>query len=134
MKALAIREGYGVQYKMVVQMPTIQVGGNHYLKPLTPEFSRKLHTDLMGLIRRHLPRRKRLVGVICNTPASLSKVLFNGIHLCCRRVREAVQPGYIGFCVRFLFVDDVLEDAGKVALGGPDFCGGHLFYNIGTNN
>ena len=110
---------------MVVQMPTIQVGGNHHLEPISPEFSRKLHTDLMSLIRCYLPRRKRLVGVICNAPASLSKVLFNGIHLCCRRVREAVQPGYIGFCVRFLFVDNVLEDAGKMALGGPDFCGGH---------
>lgn len=58
-------------------------------------------------------------------PPVFPKVLFNGIHLRCRRVREAVQPGYIGFCVRFLFVDDVLEDAGKMALGGPDFCGGH---------
>ena len=108
-EALAVPKGYRVQYKVIVQMPTIQVGGNHHLKPLTPEFIRKLHTDLMGLIRRHLPRRKRLVGVICNAPASLSKVLFDGIHLCCRRVREAGQPGYIGFCVRFLFVDDVLE-------------------------
>ena len=110
---------------MVVQMPTIQVGGNYHLKTISPELIRKLHSDLMGLIRRHLPRRKRLVGVIGNTPASLSKVLFDGIHLCCRRVRETVQPGYIGFCARFLFVDDVLEDAGKMALGGPDFCGGH---------
>lgn len=39
---------------------------------------------------------------------------------------ETVQPGYISFCVRFLVVDDVLEDVGKVALSGSDFCGGHL--------
>ena len=106
---------------MVVQMPTIQVGSNYHLEPISPEFIRKLHSNLMSLIRCYLPRRKRLVGVICNAPTSLSKVLFNGIHLCCCRVRETVQPGYMGFCVRFLFVDNVLEDAGKVALSGQIF-------------
>ena len=67
--------------------------------------------DLIGLCRHYFP--------------GISKVLLDGIHLCRRSVREAVQPGYIGFCVRFLLVNDVLEDAGKMALGGPDFCGGH---------
>lgn len=46
MKAFTIPKGYGVQYKMVVQMPTIQVGGNYHLEPISPEFSRKLHTNL----------------------------------------------------------------------------------------
>ena len=148
MEPLAVRKGYGVDCKVVVQVIPVQVGGNDHLEPVSPEFTRKLHSDLVGLFRRHLSGCEGLVGVESHGAVGLAKVPLDGVHLQPGHIRGTVDAGdklpliglisppHIvqhrfqgirlagGFC--FVLVLDIAQDVAYVALNGPDFCGCHL--------
>ena len=60
MVVLMIRKADRIENQMVMNMIFVYMGGKHKLILAAQNFFCKLHTDLMGLFRRDLPRLKGL--------------------------------------------------------------------------
>ena len=60
MIVLVIRKADGIEDQVVMNMIPVYVGGQDKLVPATQDLPRQLHADLMGLLRRDLPRLKGL--------------------------------------------------------------------------
>ena len=60
MVVLMIRKADGIENQVVMHMVTVYVGGKYKLIPAAQNLPCKLHADLMGLLRRDLPRLKGL--------------------------------------------------------------------------
>ena len=60
MVVLVIRKADGVEDQVVMDVIPVYVGGQDKLIPAAQDLPRQLHADLMGLLRRDLPRLKGL--------------------------------------------------------------------------
>ena len=76
---------------MVMDMFSVQVGGNHHLKPVPPQPMGPLHPNFMGLLRRHLPRGERLITVEGSNAAFFAKLPLHHHHLIPGNLRGTVQ-------------------------------------------
>ena len=123
----------------------IQMGGNHHLKPITPQFVCKLDSDLMGLLRCNFTGSKGLIGVIGNNAAGFPVLPFYILHLLPCRSRFTVDSAYklpgirlfifanvledriqiirLFALICLVFILDIPQDMAYVAFNGPDFCG-----------
>ena len=63
---IAVCVGHGIDHEMIVIMPGVAVGGYHYLEPVTPQFFRKAHPNLMGGFCRDLICLERLIPVVAD--------------------------------------------------------------------
>ena len=148
MEPLSIHEGHGVYHKMVVYMRfLVQMGGHQHLEAVAPEFIGKLHTDLMGLLRRDLSGGEGLIAVEGHCAAGFSELLLRGGHDLLGGVRGAVDAGdqtakvglsvlghilegraqQIGMSAELclFFIGSVAEDVAKLPLHRPDLSGRH---------
>ena len=57
---LVIREADRIENQVVMNMIFVNMGGKYKLVLATQNFFCELHPDLMGFLRRHLPRLKGL--------------------------------------------------------------------------
>ena len=60
MVVFVIREADRIENQVVMNVILVYVGGQHKFIFAAQDFFCKLHPDLMGFLRRHLPRLKRL--------------------------------------------------------------------------
>ena len=60
MVVLVIRKADGVEDQVIMDVIPVYVGGQDKLIPAAQNFFCQLHADLMGLLRRDLPRLKGL--------------------------------------------------------------------------
>ena len=60
MVVLMIRKADGIEYQVVMDVIPVHVGGQDELIPAAQDLPCQLHADLMGLLRRDLPRLKGL--------------------------------------------------------------------------
>ena len=60
MVVLMIRKADGIENQVVMNMIPVYVGGQDKLIPAAQDLPCQLHADLMGLLRRDLPRLERL--------------------------------------------------------------------------
>ena len=60
MVVLVIRKADGVEDQVVMDVIPVYVSGQDKLIPAAQDLPRQLHADLMGLLRRDLPRLKGL--------------------------------------------------------------------------
>ena len=60
MVVFMIRKADGIEYQVVMDVIPVHVGGQDELIPAVQDLPCQLHADLMGLLRRDLPRLKGL--------------------------------------------------------------------------
>lgn len=113
----AVQKGHRVDCNMVVQMMLIEVCSNDYLKPLSKQPPRKLHTDGVGLLGGNLAWLKRLDNVIALYTAGLVVAPFGALHIPggvfnTFTVQTAFKQPFLGF----IRVDGVFDHAGKRSL------------------
>ena len=60
---LMIHEADGIPYHMIMDMPFVNMGGQHKFILATQDLICKLHPDLMGFLRGDLPRGEGLYQV-----------------------------------------------------------------------
>ena len=87
---LAVRKGYGVYNKVVMQTVGIQVCGNDYLKSVAPHLLSKFYADLVRLLWRNLTVLKALEAVIADNLAFIVPLCLCNHHLISGGSRVAV--------------------------------------------
>ena len=113
----AVQKGHRVDCNMVVQMVLIEVCSNDYLKPLSKQPPRKLHTDGVGLLRGKLTRLKGLNDVIALYAAGLVVAPLGALHIPTGVLNAlAVQTAFKQPLFGFIRVDRVFNHAGKRGL------------------
>lgn len=113
----AVQKGHRVDRDVVVQMMLIEVRSNDYLKPISKQPPRKLHTDGVGLLRGKLTRLKGLNDVITLYAAGLVVAPFGALHIPTGVLNAfAVQAAFKQPFLGFIRVDRVFDHAGKRGL------------------
>ena len=103
---------------MIVSALSIDVGGDHHLKAVAPQFSGKLHAYSVSFVRSYFSFAEALVSVIRNIAASLAEPYLGGIELVTGELHAAVDTGRVEklFCfvfVRRMFVKTTLRYLGN---------------------
>ena len=85
---------------MVMNIVCVQVGGNHNLETVSPEFFCHLYSDLMGFLRCHLVSVETLHAVSAYDSTRLVEAQLGNVELLscvCLPVRlgEATVPGLL---------------------------------------
>lgn len=80
------------------------MGRHYYLEPVTPQFPRKLDSDSMRLVRRHLARLEALVGMIRYIASGLAESELGRVELVTRTLNTAVDPGRVIELLGLIFV------------------------------
>ena len=116
----AVRKGYGVDDKVIVQMIFfVEVGGDDHLIAVAPKPRRQLYADLMCQFRRGLAGGKGLIAVIGHRAVLLAEPLFHRQHFITGGGRRAVDARHktvkrCAVLVRFLRIDGVADHIGKL--------------------
>ena len=120
----AVRKGYGVDDKVVVQMIFfVKVGGNDHLIAVAPKPGRQLYANLMRQLRRGLAGGKGLIAVVGHRAILLAKPLFHCKHFITGGSGRAVNARHktVKRCavlaarfLRFLRIDGVADHIGKL--------------------
>lgn len=113
----AVQKGHRVDRDVVVQMMLIEVRSNDYLKLLSKQPPRKLHTDGVGLLRGDFSRLKGLNNVIALYAAGFVVAPLGALHVPTGvfdafTVQTALKQPFLGF----IRVDRVFNHAGKRGL------------------
>ena len=109
MVVLVIREADRIENQVVMNMPLVYVGGQDKFILAAQDFLCKLHPDLMGFLRRHLPRLKRLDQMAAQV-GSLVDGMAAGpgkFNICC--FGGAAIGGYKELPIRFFRVADIVD-------------------------
>lgn len=115
---VAVPEGNGIDYKVVVVNPCVAVGRHNHLKPSPPELLRKLYTDGMGRLRIDLPRLEGLIAVVAKPAVVLPPQLFRINEIPGGGLLPAVQTGYIRPALRLRIVGGVFQHSVDDVHGG----------------
>ena len=120
----AVRKGYGVDDKVIVQMIFfIKVGGDDHLIAVAPKPSRQLYADLMRQFWRGLAGSKGLITVIGHRAVLLAEPFLHRQHLVTGGGGRAVDARHKAverctvLAVRFLCflrIDGVANHIGKL--------------------
>ena len=126
----AVRKGYGVDDKVIVQMIFfVKVGGDDHLIAVAPKPGRQLYADLMRQLRRGLSGGKGLIAVIGHRAVLLAEPFLHRQHFVTGGGGRAVDARHeaVERCVvltacflRFFRIDGVADHIGKLlpALSG----------------
>ena len=109
MVVLVIREADRIKNQVVMDMPFVYVGGEDKFIFAAQDFLCKLHPDLMGFFRRHLPRLKRLDQVAAQVGALVDGVAAGPGKFNIRCFGGAAIGGYQEFPVRLFWVADIVN-------------------------
>lgn len=109
MVVLVIREADRIENQVVMNMPLVYVGGQDKFILAAQDFFCKLLPDLMGFLRRYLPRLKRLDQMAAQVGA-----LVDGMAACpgkfnIRCFGGAAIGGYKEFPICFFRVADIVD-------------------------
>lgn len=115
---VAVPEGNGIDYKVVVVDPCVTVGRHNHLKPFPPELFRKLDADGMGRLRVDLSRLEGLVAVVAQPAVILPPQLFRINEIPCGGLFPAVQAGHILPALRLRIVGGVFQNSVDDVHGG----------------
>ena len=104
-----IRKADGVEDQVVMDMIPVYVGGQDKLIPAVQDLPCQLHADLMGLLRRDLPRLKGLDQVTAQVCA-----LVDGMAACPFKFNVgglggAAEGGHQQLPVRLVRIADIVN-------------------------
>lgn len=94
---------------MVMNMILVYMGGKHKFILATQDFFCKLHADLMGLLRRDLPRLKGLDQVAAQVRSLVDGVAAGPGKFDIRSFGGAAIGGYKQLSVRLFRVADIVN-------------------------
>ena len=91
----------------------VNVGGDHHLKAVAPQFFCKLYSYLVSLVRGHFSLAKALISVIGNIAAGLAKSYLGGVELVTCELHAAVDPGRVEELLCFVLVCRICDHVGE---------------------
>ena len=106
---LMIRKADGVEDQVVMNMIPVYVGGKYKLIPAAQDLPCQLHADLMGLLRRDLPRLKGLDQVTAQVRSLVDGMAAGPGKFDIRSLGGAAIGGYKQFSVRLFRVADIVN-------------------------
>ena len=109
MIVLMICKADGVENQAVMHMVTVYVGGQDKLIPAAQDFFCKLHADLMGLLRRDLPRLKGLDQVAAQVRSLVDGVAAGPGKFDIRSFGGAAIGGDQQLSIRLFRVTDIVN-------------------------
>ena len=109
MVVLVIREADCIENQVIMDVILVYVGGEDKFVLAAQDFFCKLHPDLMGFLRRHLPRFKRLDQMAAQVGALVDGMAAGPGKFNIRCFSGAAIGGYQQLSIRFLQVADVVN-------------------------
>ena len=109
MVVLVIRKADGVEDQVVMDVIPVYVGGQDELIPAAQDLPRQLHADLMGLLRRDLPRLKGLDQVAAQVRSLVDGVAAGPGKFDIRGLGGAAIGGDQQLSVRLFRVADIVN-------------------------
>ena len=109
MVVLVIRKADGIEDQVVMDVIPVYVGGQDKLIPAVQDLPCQLHADLMGLLRRDLPRLKGLDQVAAQVRPLVDGVAAGPGKFDIRSLSGAAIGGYKQFSVRLFRVADIVN-------------------------
>ena len=116
MIVLVIRKADGIEDQVVMNMIFVCVSGKYKLIPAAQDLPCQLHADLMGLLRRDLPRLKGLDQVAAQVRPLVDGVAAGPGKFDIRSFGGAAIGGDKQLPVRFLRVADIVNGRFRRAL------------------
>ena len=104
-----IRKADGIENQVVMDVIPVYVGGQDKLVPATQDLPRQLHADLMGLLRRDLPRLKGLDQVATQVRSLVDGMAAGPGKFDIRSFGGTAIGGYKQFSVRLFRVADIVN-------------------------
>ena len=109
MVVLVIRKADGIEDQVVMDVIPVCVGGQDELIPAAQDLPCQLHADLMGLLRRDLPRLKGLDQVTAQVRSLVDGMAAGPGKFDIRSLGGAAIGGYKQFSVRLFRVADIVN-------------------------
>ena len=109
MVVLVIRKADGIEDQVVMNMIFVCVSGKYKLIPAAQDLPCQLHADLMGLLRRDLPRLKGLDQVAAQVRSLVDGMAAGPGKFDIRSFGGAAIGGYQELPVCFLRVADIVN-------------------------
>ena len=98
-----------IKNQVVMNMFFVYMGGKHKLILAAQDFFCKLHADLMGLLRRDLPRLKGLDQVAAQVRSLVDGVAAGPGKFDIRGFGGAAMGGYKQLSIRLFWVADIVN-------------------------
>ena len=108
MVVLVIRKADGIENQVVMNMIPVYVGGQDKFIPAAKDLPCQLHADLMGLLRRDLPRLKGLDQVAAQVRPLVDGVAAGPGKFDIRGLGGAAIGGYKQLSVCLFWVADIV--------------------------
>ena len=109
MVVFMIRKADGIEYQVVMDVIPVYVGGQDELIPAVQDLPCQLHADLMGLLRRDLPRLKGLDQVAAQVCSLVDGVAAGPGKFDIRGFGGAAMGGYKQLSIRLFRVADIVN-------------------------
>ena len=109
MVVLMIRKADGIEYQVVMDVIPVYVSGQDELIPAAQDIPCQFHADLMGLLRRDLPRLKGLDQVAAQVRSLVDGVAASPGKFNIRGFSGAAIGGYKQLSVRLFRVADIVN-------------------------
>ena len=109
MVVLVIREADRIENQVVMDVILVYVGGQYELIFTAQDFFCKLHPDLMGFLRRHLPRLKCLDQMAAQVGALVDGMAAGPGKLNVRCFGSAAIGGHQQFSIRLFGIADIVN-------------------------
>ena len=109
MVVLVIREADRIENQVVMNMPLVYVGGQDRFILAAQDFLCKLHPDLMGFLRRHLPRLKRLDQMAAQVGSLVDGMAAGPGKFDIRSFGGAAIGGHQQLSIRLFRVTDIVD-------------------------
>ena len=109
MVVLVIRKADGIEDQVVMNMIFVCVSGKYKLVPAAQDLPCQLHADLMGLLRRDLPRLKGLDQVAAQVRSLVDRVAAGPGKFDIRGLGGAAIGGDQQLPVRLFRVADIVN-------------------------
>ena len=121
MVVLVIRKADGVENQVVMDVIPVYVGGQDKLIPAAQDLPRQLHADLMGLLRRDLPRLKGLDQVAAQVRSLVDGMAAGPGKFDIRGLGGAAIGGDQQLPIRLFRVADIVNGRFRFAMGSLRF-------------
>ena len=104
-----IRKADGIEYQVVMDVIPVHVGGQDELIPAVQDLPCQLHADLMGLLRRDLPRLKGLDQVAAQVRSLVDGVAAGPCKFNVGGFRGAAKGGHQQLPIRLVWIADIVN-------------------------
>ena len=124
MVVLIVGEADRIKNQVIMDMIFVYVGGEDKLILAAQDFLRKLHPDLMGFLRRHLPRLKRLDQMAAQVRPFVNGMAAGKFNVRC--FGGAAVGRYQQLPVRFFGIADIVNGRFQRRLDRMCLCNCHI--------